>query len=132
MTNQRSTYRTSIPALVLLFIYLLNPLKLYLPYLDYQVNFEYISAFLCENKDKPALECNGKCYLSKALKDTQDKETDHNKLIVKNFSAEELPAEVTLITSGSQSVLEITQTGLIDNYRLSYSKKTSPPPKSIG
>lgn len=33
----------------------------------YVVNKEYVSEKLCENKDIPMLNCNGKCYLSKQL-----------------------------------------------------------------
>lgn len=33
----------------------------------YVVNKEYVSQKLCENKDVPMLNCNGKCYLSKQL-----------------------------------------------------------------
>ena len=31
------------------------------------VNYEYITTVLCENKDKPKLQCNGKCHLMKEL-----------------------------------------------------------------
>lgn len=44
----------------------------------YQLNKEYIARVLCENRDKPQLHCDGKCYLAKRLKaqqDKQDKET---------------------------------------------------------
>jgi hypothetical protein len=37
------------------------------PVFDYLVNYEYISTQLCENIEKPKLECNGKCYLAKEL-----------------------------------------------------------------
>lgn len=33
----------------------------------YSINIEYIIAELCENKDKPELKCNGKCYLKKKM-----------------------------------------------------------------
>ncbi len=42
-------------------------LKPILPVVDYVVNYEYISKVLCENKDKPKLQCNGKCHLMKQL-----------------------------------------------------------------
>lgn len=44
----------------------------------YQVNKDYIARVLCENRAKPELHCDGKCYLAKKLKaqqDKQDKET---------------------------------------------------------
>ena len=35
---------------------------------DYQANREYIMAFLCINREKPQLQCEGKCQLTKKLK----------------------------------------------------------------
>lgn len=35
-------------------------------------NRAYIAATLCENKDKPQLHCNGKCYLKKKIAETPD------------------------------------------------------------
>lgn len=39
----------------------------------FQINKEYITRVLCENRDKPQLHCDGKCYLAKRLKAQQDK-----------------------------------------------------------
>lgn len=40
----------------------------------YNVNKEYITRVLCQNRDKPQLHCNGKCYLAKKLKEQQQKQ----------------------------------------------------------
>lgn len=37
------------------------------PVVDYLVNYDYIVETLCENKDRPEMNCNGKCHLSKEL-----------------------------------------------------------------
>lgn len=52
---------------VVLFIALIMLTKPLWPVLDYATNYDFIVSTLCENKDKPELECNGKCYLSKQL-----------------------------------------------------------------
>lgn len=44
------------------------------PYVEYLLNQDYISEFLCVNKDQPKLQCNGKCYLVKQLEKQQKKE----------------------------------------------------------
>ncbi|MFD3275142.1 hypothetical protein [Aquirufa echingensis] len=44
----------------------------------YQVNRNYIAKNLCENRDKPKLNCNGQCYLAKKLKAAEDKEQKSN------------------------------------------------------
>jgi hypothetical protein len=36
-------------------------------YLDFELRKEYIIHNLCENRFKPQLHCDGKCYLSKQL-----------------------------------------------------------------
>lgn len=42
-------------------------LKPLVPIMIYYANYDYIVTELCENRDKPYLECNGNCYLE-ALK----------------------------------------------------------------
>lgn len=37
------------------------------PTVEYIINYDYIVNELCENKDKPQLNCDGKCYLAKQL-----------------------------------------------------------------
>jgi len=43
-------------------------------YLGFEANQSYIAKELCENKDKPQLHCEGKCFLKKKLKQAQEKE----------------------------------------------------------
>lgn len=46
---------------------------------EYFLNQGYIKEVLCINKNKPQLQCNGKCYLTKQLKKQQ--ETPANKVL---------------------------------------------------
>jgi hypothetical protein len=43
---------------------------------DFYLNQSYIAKNLCENRDKPMMHCNGKCYLSKKITEQQQK--DHS------------------------------------------------------
>lgn len=43
----------------------------------FYINQSYIAQNLCENRDKPQLQCNGHCQLSKKLKDEQRKEQEN-------------------------------------------------------
>lgn len=43
-------------------------------YLNYEVNKNYISTVLCENKEKKEMFCEGKCYLKKKLQKEEKKE----------------------------------------------------------
>lgn len=47
--------------------------KLFL-YAGYELNKDFISKTFCENKAKPLMQCNGKCYLAKKLKQAEQSE----------------------------------------------------------
>jgi hypothetical protein len=53
-------------------LYLLAMLKPVMPVFNYIVNHDYIAEYLCINKGKPMLNCDGKCYLSKMIQAEQD------------------------------------------------------------
>ena len=48
---------------LLLNLYLLVLVSPSVPILEYLINYNYIVNELCENRNKPVLTCNGKCYL---------------------------------------------------------------------
>jgi len=52
-----------------------------LPVLEFYANKEYIVTVLCENRDKPAMACGGKCYLEKEMakvSNTSSHKHDHS------------------------------------------------------
>lgn len=49
-------------------------------FINYQINKAEITRKYCENKAKPMLHCNGKCYLAKQLAKEQAKEEQSNKI----------------------------------------------------
>ncbi|MCG3118099.1 MAG: hypothetical protein ALAOOOJD_00233 [bacterium] len=59
-------------AAMLLGLYLLALGKPFYPFWEYALNKSYIAQTLCENKDKPALRCDGQCHLAQALKKAND------------------------------------------------------------
>lgn len=68
-------YGTQISSIIvaLLFIYATNFQGFLL--LNYHLNQEEITALFCINKDKPVMQCNGKCHLAQQLEQT-DQESD--------------------------------------------------------
>ncbi|WP_299760746.1 hypothetical protein [uncultured Pontibacter sp.] len=50
---------------------------------SYFANKSYIAAVLCENKAKPELQCEGKCYLKKQLKKAEAPEGNASGLTLK-------------------------------------------------
>ncbi len=51
--------------LVVFFMTILMLLRPLSPLAEYIINYDYIVNVLCENRKKPQLQCNGKCYLAK-------------------------------------------------------------------
>lgn len=93
----------------------------------YNINIEYIITELCENKDKPELKCNGKCYLKKKLSKANEAEKQTTGLLKQS--------ELTAFISNSykqESIkyIEITllRGYLTDLYSLSLSKAIFHPP----
>jgi len=56
--------------LLLFYLFVINIPAL--PIINYTINYKYISEELCENKDKPEMQCHGqchgKCHLKKEIK----------------------------------------------------------------
>lgn len=46
----------------------------------WKINQTFIAKTLCENRDKPQMHCNGKCYLYKQLKKAEEAENAKNSL----------------------------------------------------
>ncbi|MDP5104728.1 MAG: hypothetical protein NWQ31_00995 [Polaribacter sp.] len=57
---------------------LYNSLRVSITYIYYNVDTAGFIEALCENKDKPEMQCNGKCHLKKI---TQNKPDEQNKPI---------------------------------------------------
>ncbi|UKJ08779.1 hypothetical protein [Solitalea lacus] len=69
---------------------------------SYEVNKGFISTYLCENKDKPKLHCNGQCYLMKKLKKAaQEEEQQANNSLREKFEMNQF--------------IQIVQDNFIDN-----------------
>lgn len=61
---------------LVILIVLFRPL---LPVFDYLFHYEYIVTEVCVNRDRPELECNGKCYLMRSLAEEAEREQDDKK-----------------------------------------------------
>lgn len=59
---------------VILFVALSMMVRPLWPIVEYVVNYNYIVTVLCENKEKPQLQCNGKCYLAKQLEKSSEQD----------------------------------------------------------
>ena len=52
-------------------------------YFSFKINQEYIAKELCENREVPKMNCHGKCYLVKQLKQEEQKQENNEKAPVK-------------------------------------------------
>lgn len=88
--------------LLSLFIVFTITVRPIMPVYNYVVNYDYIVQNLCENRDKPELFCNGKCYLAKQLSKT-DKES--NQTIAKVISLDVfVPNDIFSFEKGSEYI----------------------------
>ncbi len=67
-------------------LYVLAMVKPMLPVLEYYANYDYIANELCINKDKPYLECNGKCYLNLEEKRINGNDAQSHQIPLVNMS----------------------------------------------
>ncbi|WAC39989.1 hypothetical protein [Pedobacter sp. SL55] len=73
---------------------------------SYHFNKSYISSVLCTNKDKPALHCEGKCFLDIKLKELEQKnkqEQEHTKRLIETVA----PGEYELAFHTFEHILEM-------------------------
>ncbi|MBB5397761.1 hypothetical protein [Mucilaginibacter sp. AK015] len=83
-------------------------------YAGFELNRNYIATKLCENRDKPQLHCNGKCYFMKKIKQAQEKQNTEERQAQKNLFQEAFctqPATVKFY----QVLLSVTK---VPNYRI--------------
>ena len=77
-------------------------------YAGFELNRNYIATKLCENRDKPWLHCDGKCYFMKKIKQAQERERNEEHQSQKNLFQEALFARSPLIKFYSR-VLQVMQ-----------------------
>ena len=60
-------------------------LKPIAPFVEYAINYDYISKILCINKDKPAMNCKGKCQLMIKLQEKQQNDYQSLKIHMEEY-----------------------------------------------
>lgn len=68
----------------------------------FELNQKYIASTLCENRDKPWMHCNGRCYLMKKIKLAEDKEKNEERQIQKNLIQQVFFTTINKITFSSR------------------------------
>lgn len=82
-----------------------------MPLIDYYANYDYIATVLCENKDKPYLECNGKCYLQSQIK-KNDFNNSHNHNSIPLIDLKDYPVSPIKECSYKTGIKDITKSSI--------------------
>src|ERR1700723_2875744 len=101
-------------AFLLLIAVISGSFSLLFIYAGFELNQKYIAANLCENRDKPWLHCNGKCYFMKKIKQAEEKEKNEERQSQKNLFQEAFFTNKPDIRFYSQ-VLQVIQ---VPNHRI--------------
>jgi hypothetical protein len=75
-------------AILLIFCIISSGFSRIFTYAGFELNRNYIAAKLCENRDKPWLHCNGRCYLVKKIKAAEEKQAANERETQKNLLQE--------------------------------------------
>lgn len=67
-------------------------------YAGFELNKSFIVKELCENRSRPELNCNGKCFLKKKLQAAEEKERKQERESQRNRYQETLPPRFELPT----------------------------------
>jgi len=80
-------------------LYLLAMMRPLQPVIEYYANQDYISSVLCENRNRPALACHGKCYLQKQLSKASSSEHDQHSNHLPKIDLSKYPVSLITIES---------------------------------
>ncbi|MGB5821792.1 MAG: hypothetical protein WBG90_20075 [Saonia sp.] len=112
-------------------LYLLAMIRPVLPLFEYVIYEDYIAEFLCINKDKVEMQCNGKCYLMQKL----EQQNDDKKQNLPKISIEEYPIgfiDILFLKPQSDQLVQKERTVRYqNNYFYLYSDHFFHPPSNI-
>lgn len=97
--------------------------------LNYQVNKEYIAQNLCENRDKPDMDCCGKCVVKKELdKDSQQSKAPGN---LKEKEVAKMAVRKAALQPLSPDPFYLKEFGYLLNIPQTQQEIFIPPPESV-
>lgn len=125
--------RTKVISFLFLALYIVAILSPFTPYVNYYLNKEKIAEEKCVNKDKPSLECDGKCYLKAQVISKQQEQEGKSSFV--NVEQEKYVHDDSLMLESAQFYIndEVSEIGTVLKFNL-LSRNFSvpkPPPKSL-
>jgi hypothetical protein len=83
-------------------------------YAGFELNKQYIATTLCENRAKPAVHCDGKCYFAKKVKQADEKQASDQRQSQKSLFQEVFVISSTTVIFHS-SLLQVISTPYDDS-----------------
>jgi hypothetical protein len=77
-----------ITAVLLIIVIVSSSFSRFFIFAGFELNKSYIATKLCENRNRPWMHCNGKCYLMKKIKQAEDKQNTAERESQKNLVQE--------------------------------------------
>lgn len=102
---------------VVLFVAVLMLIKPLWPLAEYVVNYNYIVENLCENRDRPLMNCDGKCYLAKQL--AKESEGADKNPFENRISTTDIQFVVSFHVSFNFNFNDLNTAPLLSNFRTS-------------
>ena len=119
-----------VTAILLLAALLTANFSRFFVYAGYVLNKKYIATQLCENRNKPWLHCDGKCYFMNKIKQVQEKEKNEERQVQKNLFQEDFLITNTTIKF-HQHLLQVINTPYLGSYPITFKGTLFQPPKQV-
>lgn len=91
---------------------------------EYRLNRDYIAKFLCVNRDKPKMHCNGRCHLMKKIKQEEKKDQDNPERRAENkfeiITATFQPASIAPVRTVSDMEYPVFQESICTDFASSF------------
>ena len=107
-------------AIFFLCVYSLVLVRPLFPFVDYAINKDYIAKNLCENRNKPKMNCNGKCHLMKQLKKANAENSNEGSTAKGSQNQEE---NIVHVSSYFQFKVETSKIKMANHYLNTFSNK---------
>jgi len=123
--------RIRLASIVLLMAYLSIWLKPLFPYIDYELNREYIIKTLCIERDKEVNTCQGQCHLNKEIKKNSTQEEEKQQALPdRTFENETFFLSLSSFDPPQSRTINCNECVYLSNYRFLIHKSHFHPPES--
>ncbi len=92
-------------------VYAFALLRPFAPWVQYELNYDYIAKELCRNRDMPRLECHGKCFLMQQVQKAEQESAEGHSPVDHIVQVGEYP--IGFISDTKTQALSLSVEGLL-------------------